>query len=217
MAILEFPPIDSADENGLIGIGGDLEPESLLLAYTNGIFPWPISKEYPLAWFSPDPRGILFYKNLHIAKSMRRFINKHKYQVKYNTNFEAVIRQCSGVQRTHEKSTWITEDIISAYIDFHKLGYAYSVEVYDQDRLVGGLYGVKINQYACGESMFHLEDNTSKLALIDLMQRLERFNIHWLDTQMITPVVEQLGGIYIPRNDFLKLLNKSLGNILEVK
>ncbi len=145
MAILEFPPIDSADENGLIGIGGDLEPESLLLAYSNGIFPWPISKEYPLAWFSPDPRGILFYNQLHISKSMRRFINKHKYQIKYNTNFEAVIRQCSSVQRVHENSTWITEDIISAYIDFHKLGYAYSVEIYNLDRLVCGLFGVKLN------------------------------------------------------------------------
>jgi leucyl/phenylalanyl-tRNA--protein transferase len=210
MAILEFPPIDSADENGLVGIGGDLELESLLLAYSLGIFPWPISKEYPLAWFSPDPRGIIFHKNLHISKSMRRFMNKHKYQIKYNTNFESVIRQCATVMRVHEKSTWITEDIISAYIDFHKQGYAYSVEIYDIDRLVGGLYGVKLNQYICGESMFHLEDNTSKLAVIDLMQRLNRSNIHWLDTQMITPVVEQLGGIYIPRTEFLSLLKTSI-------
>ena len=213
MAILDFPPVESADENGLVGVGGDLEPESLLLAYSRGIFPWPISKDYPLAWFSPDPRGLLFFDNLHISKSMRRFLNKDKYQVKFNTNFEQVIRHCSKVQRAHENSTWITEDIINAYIDFHRLGYAYSVEVYDQDRLVGGLYGVKINQYVCGESMFHLEDNTSKLALISLMFNLEKNNIHWLDTQMITPVVEQLGGIYMPRNQFINLLKKSVGNI----
>lgn len=213
MAILDFPPVESADENGLVGVGGDLEPESLILAYSRGIFPWPISKDYPLAWFSPDPRGVLFFDNLHISKSMRRFLNKDKYQVKFNTNFEQVIRHCSKVQRAHENSTWITEDIINAYIDFHRLGYAYSVEVYDQDRLVGGLYGVKINQYVCGESMFHLEDNTSKLALISLMFNLEKNNIHWLDTQMITPVVKQLGGIYMPRNQFINLLKKSVGNI----
>ena len=210
MAIISFPPVDSADENGLIGIGGDLEPESLLLAYSSGIFPWPISKEYPLAWFSPDPRGILFYDNLHISKSMKRFLNNHQYQVKFNHNFESVIYNCSKITRSHEKSTWITEDIINAYIDFHRLGFAYSVEVYHHDKLVGGLYGVKIKNYVCGESMFHIEPNTSKLALISLLQNLESQNIHWLDTQMITPVVEHLGGIYIPRKEYLQLLKKAL-------
>lgn len=210
MAILEFPPIESADENGLVGIGGDLEPESLLLAYSNGIFPWPISKEYPLAWFSPNPRGILAYEDLHLSKSLKRFLNNHQYIVKFNTNFEAVIMNCAKVKRAHEKSTWITDDIINAYIDFHRLGYAYSVEIYNKDKLVGGLYGVKLNNYVCGESMFHLEDNTSKLAVVSLMNTLHQSKINWLDTQMITPVVEQLGGKYIDRSEFSAKLKKAL-------
>jgi leucyl/phenylalanyl-tRNA--protein transferase len=211
MAILEFPPVELADENGLVGIGGDLEIESLLLAYSSGIFPWPISKEYPLAWFSPDPRGVLYYKKLHISKSLKKFLNNHTYQIRYNTQFESVIRNCAEVKRAHEQSTWITEDIISAYIDFHKLGHAYSVEVFHHDKLVGGLYGVKIKNYVCGESMFHFEDNSSKLALVSLMEKLHSQSIHWLDTQMITPVVDHLGGEYIPREKFLKKLQSALG------
>ncbi len=210
MAIIQFPPLESADENGLLGIGGDLSPESLLLSYTNGIFPWPISKEYPLAWFSPDPRGILHYDNLHLSQSFIKFLKKQKYTIKYNSNFEAVILNCARVNRKHEKSTWITDEIINAYIDFHKLGFAYSIEVYDQNRLVAGLYGVKINHYVCGESMFHIEANTSKLALYTLMTDLYKQNITWLDTQMVSSVVLNMGGTYIPRDAFISLLKKSL-------
>lgn len=210
MAILEFPPIDSADENGLIGVGGDLETESLLLAYSQGIFPWPISKEYPIAWFSPDPRGILFYNNLHLSKSFKKFLNNHHYEIKFNHNFESVILNCSRIKRAHENSTWITDEIINAYIDFHRKGFAYSVEVYAKDKMVGGLYGVNINNYFCGESMFHAEDNTSKLALYTLMSFLNQKNIGWLDTQMVTPVVKNMGGIYIDRKDFIVLLTNAL-------
>jgi leucyl/phenylalanyl-tRNA--protein transferase len=210
MAIIKFPPLETADENGLIGIGGDLSPESLLLAYQNGIFPWPISKEYPLAWFSPDPRGILYYENLHLSQSFIKFLKKQTYNIKYNSNFEAVILNCARISRKHENSTWITDEIINAYIDFHKLGFAYSVEVYDKDRLIAGLYGVKINQYVCGESMFHIETNTSKLALYTLISDLYKNNISWLDTQMVSPVVSNMGGSYIPRTAFISLLNKSI-------
>lgn len=214
MAILEFPPIETADESGLIGIGGDLEIESLILAYSQGIFPWPISKEYPLAWFSPDPRGVIFFDQFHLSKSFRRFLNKCPYFVKYNTNFEAVILNCAKVKRQHEKSTWITNDIIEAYIEFHRRGFAYSVEVYRQvdgdEKLIGGLYGVKLKNYVCGESMFHIEDNASKFALYSLMNKLYDEGIGWLDTQMITPVVESMGGSYIERKRFIELLNISI-------
>jgi leucyl/phenylalanyl-tRNA--protein transferase len=210
MAIIEFPPLDSADENGLIGVGGDLEAESLLLAYTNGIFPWPISKEYPIAWFSPDPRGIIKTNDIHLPKSFKKFLKNHPYSVKFNTNFEAVILNCSRIKRNHETSTWITDDIINAYINFHKLGFAYSVEIYEADKLIGGLYGVRIKNYVCGESMFHTKDNASKLALYSLILKLQNESISWLDTQMITPVVEQLGGYYISRNKFMEYLNQSL-------
>jgi leucyl/phenylalanyl-tRNA--protein transferase len=211
MAIAQFPPVDSADEHGLVAIGGDLELDSILLAYSQGIFPWPISDEYPLAWFSPNPRGILLFDKLHLSKSLRKFLRKSPYEVRFNTNFEAVILNCARVARRGETATWITKDIINSYIELHKQGYAYSVETYLDERLVGGVYGVCINQFFSGESMFHLEDNASKVALVSLLYMLKQRDIGWIDTQMVTPVVEGLGGIEIPRDTFLKMLAVSLG------
>jgi leucyl/phenylalanyl-tRNA--protein transferase len=210
MAIAEFPPVDSADEHGLLAVGGDLEIDSLLLAYSQGIFPWPISDEYPLAWFSPDPRGILAFDKLHMGKSFRKFLRKNPYEVKFNTNFEAVIMNCARVKRIDQTSTWINQEIIDAYIKMHQLGYAYSIETYLEDRLVGGVYGVCINRFYSGESMFHLEDNASKVALVSLLYLLKQRDIGWIDTQMVTPVVESLGGVEIPRETFLKMLDFSL-------
>ncbi len=210
MAILEFPPIDSADEHGLLALGGDLETDSLLLAYSQGIFPWPISDEYPLAWFSPDPRGILFFDKLHLSKSFRKFLKKNPYDVRFNTNFAAVIKHCAEVKRQDQPSTWITQEIIDAYIKLQELGFAYSIETYLDDRLVGGVYGVCINRFYSGESMFHLEDNASKVALVSLMYLLKQRDIGWIDTQMVTPVVQSLGGVDIPRETYLKILQVSL-------
>ena len=210
MAIVEFPPIDSADEHGLLAIGGDLEIESLLLAYSKGIFPWPISDEYPLAWFSPDPRGILFFDKLHLGKSFKKFLKNNPYEIKFNHNFEAVIMNCANVKRNDQTSTWITKEIIDAYIKLQKRGFAYSIETYLEDRLVGGVYGVCINRFYSGESMFHLEDNASKVALVSLLYLLKQRDIGWLDTQMVTPVVESLGGLEIPRETFVKMLAVSL-------
>lgn len=212
MAITQFPSVESADDHGLIAIGGDLETDSLLLAYSQGIFPWPISKEYPLAWFSPDPRGILIFDKLHLNKSLRKFLKKNPYEVRFNTNFEAVIMNCARVKRNDQSSTWITQDIINSYIKLHKLGFSYSIETYLDDRLVGGVYGVCINRFYSGESMFHLEDNASKVALVSLMYMLKQRDIGWIDTQMVTPVVESLGGIEIPRKIFLQMLEVSLKN-----
>ncbi|QDK41255.1 leucyl/phenylalanyl-tRNA--protein transferase [Bacteriovorax stolpii] len=210
MAIAQFPPVDTADEHGLLALGGDLELESLLLAYSKGIFPWPISSEYPLAWFSPDPRGILAFEKLHMSKSLRKFLRKSPYEVKFNTNFEAVIMNCAQVPRSDNQGTWITQDIINAYINLFKNGFAYSVETYLDERLVGGIYGVCINKFYSGESMFHIEDNASKVALISLLYQLHQQGIGWIDTQMVTPVVESLGGVSIPRETYLKMLHKSL-------
>lgn len=210
MAIVEFPPVESADEHGLIAVGGDLEIDSLLLAYSQGIFPWPISEEYPLAWFSPDPRGILAFDHLHLSKSFRKFLKKNPYEVKFNTNFEAVIMNCARIKRNDQSTTWITPKIINSYIELHKQGYAYSIETYRDNLLVGGVYGVCINRFYSGESMFHLEDNASKVALVSLMYMLKQREIGWLDTQMVTSVVESLGGQEIPRSTFLKMLDVSL-------
>ncbi len=210
MAIAEFPPLEEADEHGLLAIGGDLEVDSLLLAYSQGIFPWPISDEYPLAWFSPDPRGILIFEKLHLSKSFRKFLKKNPYEIKFNTNFEAVIMNCSRIKRNNQSSTWITPEIINAYIELHKLGFAYSIETYLDGHLVGGVYGVCINRFYSGESMFHLEDNASKVALVSLMYMLKQRDIGWLDTQMVTPVVAGLGGVEIPRETYIKMLLNSL-------
>ena len=210
MAIIAFPPVDESDEHGLVAVGGDLEIDSLLLAYSQGIFPWPISDEYPLAWFSPDPRGILAFDKLHLGKSFKKFLKNNPYEVKFNTNFEAVIMNCARVKRPDQGSTWINQEIIDAYIKMHQQGFAYSIETYLEDRLVGGVYGVCINRFYSGESMFHLEDNASKVALVSLLYLLKQRDIGWIDTQMVTPVVESLGGIEIPRETFLKMLDVSL-------
>jgi leucyl/phenylalanyl-tRNA--protein transferase len=210
MAITQFPPVESADEDGLLALGGDLEIESLLLAYSQGIFPWPISEEYPLAWFSPDPRGILAFDKLHLSKSFRKFLKKNPYEIRFNTNFEAVIMNCALVKRNGQASTWITQEIINSYIELHKKDYAYSIETYRENSLVGGVYGVCINRFYSGESMFHLEDNASKVALVSLLYQLKQRGIGWIDTQMVTPVVESLGGVEIPRETFLKILNVAL-------
>ncbi len=211
MAIAGFPPVESADEHGLLALGGDLEVESLLLAYSQGIFPWPISKEYPLAWFSPDPRGILAFEKLHLSKSLKKFLKNNPYEVRFNTNFEAVIMNCALVKRSDNQGTWITDEIINGYIELYKRGFAYSVETYEDDHLVGGVYGVCINRFYSGESMFHKADNASKVALISLLYQLHQKGIGWMDTQMVTPVVESLGGVEIPRETYLKMLKIALG------
>ena len=210
MAITDFPSVDHADEHGLLALGGDLELESLLLAYSRGIFPWPISQEYPLAWFSPDPRGILIFDKLHLSKSLRKFLKKNPYEIRFNTNFEAVIMNCAKISRADNQGTWITEDIINGYINLHRNGFAYSVETYLEDSLVGGVYGVCINRFYSGESMFHKADNASKVALIALLYQLKQKDIEWLDTQMVTPVVESLGGLEVPRDTYLKMLENSI-------
>ena len=210
MAITDFPSVDQADEHGLLALGGDLELESLLLAYSRGIFPWPISDEYPLAWFSPDPRGILIFDKLHLSKSLKKFLKKNPYEIRFNTNFEAVIMNCAQISRAENQGTWITNDIINGYMNLHKNGFAYSVETYLEDELVGGVYGVCINRFYSGESMFHKADNASKVALIALLYQLKQKDIGWLDTQMVTPVVESLGGVEIPRETFLKMLEISI-------
>lgn len=210
MAITNFPPIDTADEHGLLALGGDLELETLVLAYSKGIFPWPISEDYPLAWFSPDPRGILMFGNLHLSTSLKKFLKKNPYEIRFNTNFKSVIENCANAKRALDQGTWITQEIIDAYVELHSEGLAYSSEAYLDGELVGGVYGVCMNRFYSGESMFHLAPNASKVALVSLLYKLHQQGIEWLDTQMVTPVVASLGGVEIPRETFLKMLDVSL-------
>ena len=204
MPIINFPSIDNATEEGLVALGGDLEVESILLAYSLGIFPWPISKEFPLAWFSPDPRGILQYNNLHISKSLKKFIKKNVYRTTFNQAFDEIINTCAKIKRSKQDETWITEELIDSYKKLFIKGYAYSVETWCDNELVGGMYGFCMKRLITGESMFYKKDNASKIALISLLNHLHLKEIDWIDTQMLTPVIKSLGGEEISRNTFLK-------------
>lgn len=204
--LLDFPSPENADEEGLVGIGGDFSVENLINAYHKGIFPWPINQTYPYAWFSPNPRGIFQLDEFRIPRSLKKFINKELYTIKYNTQFEAVIRQCAIVKRKDQSSTWITEELIQGYISLFNEGLAYSVEVYHEENLIGGLYGVCMGSIISGESMFHLKDHASKIALVNLVNKLKKASIKILDTQMVTPVTQSLGAKEISRSDFLKMI-----------
>ena len=214
MPVTNFPPLELADEHGLLALGGDLQVSTLLLAYSRGIFPWPISHEYPLAWFSPDPRGLVLKENFHLPRSLKKFMNKKPYKLMFNRNFDAVIEHCADVhQKKASGETWITPEIIMGYKKLYRSGHAFSAEAYNQkDELVGGLYGVHLGSYLSGESMFFLEDNASKFVLASLLQHLFKNGIAWLDTQMVTPVVGSLGGQEIPRKLFIEKLKLALEN-----
>jgi leucyl/phenylalanyl-tRNA--protein transferase len=207
MSQIVFPPLDEADENGLLAFGGSLTIETLLTAYSSGIFPWPISGELPMAWFSPDPRGVIDYDDLKVSKRLARYFANTPFQITFNQNFEAIIMNCAKVPRKHEKGTWITRPLMDAYINLHRAGFAFSVEVHLEQKLVGGLYGTYINGVASGESMYCTVSNASKYALVVLMERLHTCGIDWLDTQMTTTVVDSLGGKQIAREDYIKRLN----------
>ena len=208
MAVLKFPPVESADENGLLALGGDLDVETLMLAYQQGIFPWPISEEFPLAWFSPDPRGVIEIRDLKINKRLRRYLFNNNLKFTCNTAFESVIRQCSKVPRKQQSGTWITEEVVQSYLRLFEREYAYSIEAWEGNQLVGGIYGISINGIITGESMFHLRPNTSKICLCALLLILKNQGFDWLDTQMVTPVIKSLGGKEISRKDFLANLKQ---------
>ena len=167
---LEFPPVHQANQYGMIAVGGDLSTDRLLLAYKSGIFPWYSDGE-PIVWYSPDPRMVLFPDKLKVSKSMRQLLKKETFKVTFNEAFEEVISNCKTVNRTAqgETGTWITDEMKTAYIKLHKLGIAKSVEVWQDDTLVGGLYGLEINDIFCGESMFSNVSNASKVAFISLV------------------------------------------------
>ncbi|MEN9447204.1 MAG: hypothetical protein RJA25_494 [Bacteroidota bacterium] len=205
---LDFPPVEGA-EDGIVAIGGDLSPERLLLAYSRGIFPW-YSEGEPIIWHAPENRFILFLDELHISKSMRRVINSNRFSVTMDKNFEAVIHQCAIVPRAGQGGTWITPEMINAYIKLHQLGFAHSIEVWQENQLVGGVYGVSLGKCFFAESMFHTVSNASKVALIKLIEFLKINNFHFLDAQVFTEHVATMGAREIPRTKFMQLLNNGL-------
>ncbi len=204
--ITSFPDLQFADENGLLAVGGDLEVPSLKLAYSQGIFPWPHDEGAPLTWYSPDPRGILEYQDLHISQSLKKVLRRQEFTVTFNQNFEEVIKTCAETPRPGQDGTWLTKAMQSAYIDLFYVGFAYSVEVWKDQKLAGGLYGVRFPHFASAESMFYKVSNASKVAIVHLMQKLHQEGLDWVDIQMVTPITKSLGGRNIRRGIFLELL-----------
>lgn len=201
-----FPPVTLANDDGILAVGGDFSTDILLEAYSRGIFPWPISADLPLAWFAPDPRGVIRISELHIPRSFQKFLKRTNYQVTFNQSFDEVILGCARITRKNQPGTWITPDLMEGYRELFRIGKAYSVEVWDDQKLVAGLYGVTMGEFISGESMFTKVDDGSKLALYTLLMRLKSRGIPFLDTQMVTSVVENFGGQYIDRSEFMESL-----------
>lgn len=203
---LEFPAPELATPEGILAVGGDLSPERLLEAYAGGIFPW-FNEGDPILWWSPDPRFVLFPQELVIAKSMRPYFNQKKFKVSFDQDFEQVMRGCQQSNRNGQSGdTWITEDMIQAYVQVHKLGFAHSVEVWQEDELVGGLYGISLGRIFFGESMFARVSNASKFGFITLVQKLGEMGFVLIDCQQQTQHLGSLGARPINRKVFLKYL-----------
>ncbi len=209
---LLFPSPELANPEGILAVGGDLSPERLLLAYASGVFPW-FNEGDPILWWSPDPRFVLFPAELIVAKSMRPYFNQKKFTVTFDHDFEGTMRNCQQSNRTGQSGeTWITEDMIAAYVAIHKLGYAHSVEVWQNEELVGGLYGISLGKVFFGESMFAQVSNASKFGFITLVQKLREKGFVLIDCQQQTQHLGSLGARAISRKIFLDYLeaNKNI-------
>jgi len=201
---LEFPHPSYAEEDGLLAVGGDLSADRLLLAYCNGIFPW-FSDDGPILWYAPDPRFVIYPSKIKISKSMAGILRKKTFSFSIDRDFKEVIKHCAAINRRDQAGTWITQDMIDAYSKLAALGYAHSVEVWQDNLLVGGLYGVLINGVFCGESMFSKVPNASKAALIFLAQEID---LRLIDCQFHTPHLESMGGEYLSLTEYLAILTK---------
>jgi leucyl/phenylalanyl-tRNA--protein transferase len=204
---LWFPDVEESTEEGIVAVGGDLSVERLILAYSKGIFPWYSSDRSPILWWSPDPRFVLFPENLIVSKSMRPYFNQNKFKVTWDQNFEDVIKNCQKIDREDQPGTWITSKMLAAYIQLHKKGYAHSVEVWLENELVGGLYGISLGKVFFGESMFAKVSNASKFGFISLVNQLNQKGFLLIDCQQETKHLESLGANAIKRKDFIDILN----------
>jgi leucyl/phenylalanyl-tRNA---protein transferase len=203
-----FPHASQAEPSGLLAVGGDLSEARLLMAYCNGIFPW-FQDGSDFYWYSPDPRFVLFPDELKVHKSMRSIFNQGKYRVTIDTCFEAVMRGCATTKREPNDGTWITDEFLAGYKKLHERGLAHSVEVWQDDALVGGLYGISIGKIFFGESMFSLAPNASKTGFITLVQALQQLDFWMVDCQVETEHLGSLGARGIPRSTFLEYLDKN--------
>lgn len=197
------------EEEEIFLVTEEINQEILSTAYNYGLFPWPL-EEHPnlIPWFYPQRRGILDFKNFHVSRSLQKDIKKNKFEIIFNQDFDRIIKQCALQPRKGQSGTWINDKIIKSYCDLFKSGQAYCVGAYQNNFLVGGLYGVKSKNYYSGESMFHLHTNASKVCLVKLVERLKQQQIDYLDIQMVTPLLESFGAHYISREDFWNKIRK---------
>lgn len=201
----DFPTLDMMNDD-LVAVGGDFHPQRLINAYENGLFPWFIDEYNHIHWYSPKKRMILYPNEFKVSKSLKRTLNNKGFVIKSNENFEEVIKNCSTIKRKHEDETWIDDNFIQAYTNLFKLGYAFSIECYLEEKLVGGLYGLLINDIFCGESMFSLESNASKVAFYHLCKQAKKNGIKLIDCQVYNEHLASLGAKEIPRKTYFKLL-----------
>jgi leucyl/phenylalanyl-tRNA--protein transferase len=202
---LYFPPVDEASYEGILAVGGDLSVDRLLLAYDNGIFPW-FDADDPILWWSPSERMVVDPNNYKVSKSLRNIINRNIFEVTFNKDFKSVIENCQQIDRKGQDGTWISTDIIESYTKLHELGKAKSVEVWQNNELVGGLYGIDLGHVFCGESMFSKVPNASKVAFVKLIEHLKDNNYKLLDCQVHNDHLERLGAFEISRASFIKIL-----------
>lgn len=202
---LVFPPISQATKDGLLAVGGDLSPERILLAYKSGIFPW-FNDDSFILWWSPDPRTVLFPEKIRISKSMRKLLSQNRFRLSCNTAFKEVVRACASIRRKGQEGSWITAGIENAYYKLYEMGFAKSYEVWENEALVGGLYGVDLGNVFCGESMFSIKSNASKFALIKLAQELKDKQYSFIDCQQHSTHLESLGAEEISRAEFIRAL-----------
>lgn len=206
---LHFPPVHLATPEGLLAVGGDLSPPRLLLAYRNGIFPW-YSEQDPILWWSPDPRALLYPREIRISRSLKKTLKKETFKVTIDTVFEDIIRSCARTRTEKGEGTWITNEMVSAYNRLHQLGYAHSIETWHQEKIVGGLYGVSLGRCFFGESMFSTMTDASKVALVRLCDLLIQKKIDFIDCQLPTHHLKSMGAREVSRSDFISQLQVSL-------
>jgi leucyl/phenylalanyl-tRNA--protein transferase len=211
---LAFPPLQAAlsTPNGLLAVGGDLSPQRLVHAYSQGIFPW-YGEDEPIMWWSPDPRAILPVKNIKINRTLTKVLKRKDFKLSVNRAFEQVLAHCADAPFRNEE-TWIVPQMICAYTKLHKLGYAHSIEVWLDNELVGGLYGIAINGYFSGESMFYKHSNASKVALVGLAKLLDSINVSFFDCQILNPFLQDMGAVEVSRKEFINLKQIATEKIL---
>lgn len=205
---LVFPPVHLS-EDGLLAIGGDLRPERLLLGYTQGIFPW-YAENLPILWHSPDPRMVMTTRDLVVGKSLKKAIRRRPYQLRMDTAFAEVLAGCSSVPRPGQTGTWLIPEMVDAYLQLHALGFAHSIEAWDGDQLVGGLYGVSLGAAFFGESMFARAPDASKIAYVTAVRQLDAWRIGLIDCQVHTEHLERFGAYEVPRLDYIEMLKVAL-------